>query len=577
MKRCLLGIVLACLPLAAVGQGLTVGIVRDQDGAVVPGASIVAHDAAGKAVASARAGSDGTFVLEAASIATIDVTCEYCAPVRGLVPRSPLLLAVTRFRALVSTSPNDRDVAALPYARAENVAALTPFVLVSGQTVSFGLDRGTSLVATTGIPAYRISDGGTPIGTLPDHYVDRIVVTPPPEGFRYGSYADGGTFDFQPFADERAAVRLDGGPDESVALKYALPGVAAAAGASLSGGVHRRRADVVATSDLLGGTFQTVASLAGNDGETYAALGAHYATASRRYETLADANVFRSALVPRDGGMAAASGSALFTDFRVRNRGPLGLELGARLQSSTGNYMGPYGAFGVAGAYREAAVYGDIAFEANGNSLQAAAGLTELYRSGYAYGSGTTTVAPIGSLQYAYALGPSFSLTAGGSALTRLPTLEETAAYDYTFHALLPVDRDQLVTAGIAYTDRSRVRAELEAYRERIDGAGTSVDAGLGVSVAWQIAPSLALRTWALAPSQAPGTGAVSYYASTTPIRTTSVWLTYDAGVRFDAIYSGRHIDGDLNVPVAPNTTLRIGRDASGGWPRYVFGLRYVR
>jgi hypothetical protein len=93
--------------------------------------------------------------------------------------------------------------------------------------------------------------------------------------------------------------------------------------------------------------------------------------------------------------------------------------------------------------------------------------------------------------------------------------------------------------------------------------------------VAWQIAPVLALRAWSFQPSQTQSY--FYYYAQTLPQRTQSIWLTYDAGTRIDAIYYSGHFDGDLNVPLAPFTALRIGRDSSSGAPVYSLGLRYVR
>ena len=387
-------------------------------------------------------------------------------------------------------SPNDRDLAALPYARAENAAALAPFTFTSGPgNLNLGLDRGHALVSTGGVASYRIADGGNALTSLPDRYLERLTTLAPTQGYRYGSYGDGGTFDLEPVADEHTALRVDAGPDESVAARYASAGLAAAAGASYGSGVRQARADIITTSSLLGGTLRSVASLAGSGTETYAALGTQYATASRRYETFVDANVTRSTVSSTNGVMPQADGSSIFPDMRVRNRGPLNLEVGARFRTSTGYYIAPSYIYQVSGVQQEAALYSDVSFSAAGNTLRAAAGVTQIVRSGYV--ATDTTFAPIGSLDYAYALGPHFTLKADGAALPRIPTLVEDAGYFLLDRSLIPVDRDQLIETGISYTDRSRIRADVEAFRQRITGASSDDATWHRLSLAWQIAPSL--------------------------------------------------------------------------------------
>jgi len=577
LKRLALGLALALLPLAGAAQGLLVGVVRDQDGAVVSGARIVGRDASGREAGSAIAGPDGTFALTASGVTSVDVGCDYCLALRGIAPASPLVVLIMRFGALALAVPNDRDLAALPYARAENAAALQPFTFTAGPgNLSFGLDRERGLISTAGIAFYRISDGGNALTSLPDRYLERLITLAPAQGYRYGDYADAGTFDIEPLADERIGLRLDGGPAESVAARYATAGLAAAVGESYGSGIRQARADVVGTSSFMGGTLHSIASLAGSGSETYSALGLQYATASRRYETYVDANAVRSTSNPTGPGSAEATGSAFFTDVRVRNRGPVQLEFGGRFRSSNGHYAAPYYLYQSSGLQQEAALYTDLSFSAAGNTLQAAAGLTHIFRNQYGYFGPDTTVAPIGSLAYAYAFGPHFTFTAGGSALPRVPTLAEAGRYAFYAHALLPVDRDELFQSGFSYTDRSRISTEIAVFRERIAGAGTSVDAGAGISLAWQIAPELALRAWSMQPSQSLAAPYVFYAPAALP-RTSSVWLTYDRFVRFDAIYYGGRIDGDVNFPVARDTIFRVGRDSSSGSPLYSFGLRYVR
>ena len=570
-----LAVVLLALPVAAGAQSLFVGIVRDQDGAVVGGARLVGRDAAGRQLAAAAAAADGTFALAAAGIVTVDVDCDYCLAQRGLsaAATSPLVILVTRFRALALDVPNDRDLSALPYARAENAAALQPFTFsaVPGN-LSFGLDRGHALVSTAGVAFYRISDGGNALTTLPDRYLERLTTTRPDQGYRYGNYADGGTFDVDPASGERTAARLDGGPDESIAARYATPGLAAAVGASYGSGTRQARADLIGTSSLLGGTLRTVASLAGNANESYSALGAQYATSSRRFDTYVDANVARSTFRPNAFG--EDDGSSLYMDVRVRSRGPLALEGGARFRSSAGYYAAQAFQIQMTGLQQEAALYTDLTYSSAGNTLQAAAGVERIYRNQGPFGA-ASSIEPVASFQYGYALGAHFGLTASGSALPRIPTLTEVAGYGMIERSLIPVDRDRLVEAGLSYTDRSRIQARVEAFRQEIEGGVTSTAVGVGASLGWQIAPALSLRSWIMQPSQ--NLAGATFYSAPVPSQTTSVWLTYDAHVRIDAIYYGGRIDGDVNLPVGPDMTFRIGRDASSGSPRYSFGLRFVR
>lgn len=570
LKRAVLCLGLALLPLPCAAQGLLTGVVRDQDGAVVAGAEVTARDGRGASLESVAAGPDGTFAIDVPA-ATLQVRCDYCRPLSVVAGSSPLILFVQRYRALTSAAPNARDLAALPYARPKNQAALIPFTTISPQNVSFGVDRGRALIATGGLAAYSIADGTTALSSFPDRYLEQLAAVAPAQGYRYGSYGDGGSIDFEPFADERLGARLDSGREEDLALRYAAGPLSAAVGASEGGGVRRARADLGGTAPLLGGILRTSAALAEDGDQTYGALAGSYATFSRRYATFADVNAMQLDQEPVARPTPESAGSSIFAGIRVRNLGPAGLEFGGRVRSSSGYYNVPRNGPQAAGTQDEAALYSDLSFSTGGGHVAAAAGIDGVRRSNpYAYGA-STTLAPLGSLEYAQSLGAYVTLSASGIASVRVPTLVESLAYV----GLPPVDRDQLMQTALTFTDRSRFSAELTAYRQRIAGATNTADAGLGLSLVWQIAPALALRTWSLQPSQ--NRSYFYYYAQTAPQRTQAVWLTYDAGTRVDAIYYTGHFDGDLNLPLDASTALRIGRDSSTGSPVYSFGLRYSR
>jgi len=133
---------------------LVVGSVRDQRGVPIAGARVTAATAEG--LRSATTEADGTFALTGAGVATVSVTCRFCAAATAAaVPGEPIVVIVTRYPALNDSSPSAQDIASLPYGAVESAISLRPFTLLRQTTHYY--------------PGSQLSDRGLlPAGALLD-------------------------------------------------------------------------------------------------------------------------------------------------------------------------------------------------------------------------------------------------------------------------------------------------------------------------------------------------------------------------------------------------------------------------
>ncbi len=113
------------------------------------------------------------------------------------------------------------------------------------------------------------------------------------------------------------------------------------------------------------------------------------------------------------------------------------------------------------------------------------------------------------------------------------------------------IGRSQLYDAGIGFDDGNRLRVDLMAFRQTVSGAGYGTTGGSGISTVWQIAPSLAVRSWYLISQNSGGYSTAyneyyaygglgdDYVAGTANLNRNVTWLTAGNVLRVDVILRG--------------------------------------
>ena len=525
---------------AAQADELVVGALRDQDGAVVAGASITALDAAGAVLARDRSAADGTFALATPSHpATVVVSAENAEPVRLTVPAggAPLTAIVRRHRA-ADLVPGVADVAALPAGAPGDVAAVVPYRVVFPGTISDRwLARGRSVTTIEGLPFYRRADGADTTTLLPAHGFGALDVRDPLQAPWYGDRAGGGLIDFRLF-DRADAVRAT---NRDAALAVGRDPGAVAAFSFDPGGV--RRLVAAPASESFGPLRASFVALAGStpDGH-YAGAGADLRAALRTYDLGAHVG-----LTADDASLNGTSDDGSVTDLALdaSGRGPNAIALRAR-------YRYERGALGATQAeHRDAAL---VLGTSRGNVVRATAALAIAYGGEQSY--------DVGIDSNATALLPSFALDAPLGPNWTLHTGIGTSTLGTPGYALA---RGTLGEASIAYSDRHRLRAELVAYSEG-DVAPSAVNRGFGASLGWEIAPRVSLRAWSLRDGDVLDATTVSYPGGAPQMFQIRrrfdrdvVWLTWDAPARFDLLVRGGALEGNARVPVGKRYALTVG------------------
>ncbi len=546
------------LPAAAAASELIVGAVRDTDGRAVAGATITAVDRSGVAVGRDRSAADGTFAIDATRPAvTVAVSCAYCEPQHVAVGGDvPVIVFVHRYAALRTRGPTSDDLAFLPYSRIADVFSLVPFAVTAGSGVSDrGLAGGRGLVLIDDVSSYRIDGGGDPGSGTVARAATELELRSPLTAPVYGDRAAGGTFVARTLRGSAGAV--DVGPARDAAFDIAGSRAAASiAGAHDSVGDRSRLAALIALP-VAGGSLGLQAGVRADPAANAAAFGLNYATGSRRYETFGSLVATHQSL--DFDGLAIGAGD-LRADVHVRNRGPLGVEFGARYRAASAATV----AIATAGGREsESAVYLDARRSGERSSVDAALALQHDDATPAVAGRSSNS-ALIGSVSYEVALAERFRLHLGVGSSTALPVLAGRPSP--------PIGRVGLFESSLAYDDARRVHGELIAYGEHSEGGISTNLRGVGATVAWQVAPRIALRGWLL------GAGSVAYpagsglYATanpyadpsaggspTQPIHRSLLWLSYTNGVRVDGLIRNGRIEGDLGVPIGGRVWVVVG------------------
>ncbi len=103
------------------------------------------------------------------------------------------------------------------------------------------------------------------------------------------------------------------------------------------------------------------------------------------------------------------------------------------------------------------------------------------------------------------------------------------------------------------------------AFRQTVTGPAYGTTGGSGISTVWQIAPSLALRSWVLISHDSGTTYGGGVYATGVQSLDRNVtWLTAGNVMRVDAIWRSGSIEGDVSVPLGAHTRIVAGTRRDG-------------
>jgi hypothetical protein len=560
-----LALVLALVALpriaAAAAADLIVGIVHDTDGYPVSGATLTLRASGGASAGSGRTAADGTFAIEPArAVDRVEVRCEYCLAASATVRDGvPVVFVVRRFAALRDRGISAADARVLPYDRVTSLAALMPFTVTTGGTISDrGLAAGRGTVIADGIPLYRATDG-VDLGTsIPAHAAATIAETGPDQANVYDARSSGGVFSIDTLDASAGLGRFDASSGFDATLRGG--NVLRGAVSTVGGAYASSRATVDAGIPAAGGTLDvravdTSTSTANADGfaATFAAP-----IAGATLNAALDATRSRDLTGGENDGLAALS----------VQRG--GLTAGVRAQRASGMLAGGAGAQADARAF-----------------------IQDVFDDGH-----THVVASLAAAQAGNAL-PGFAAANGAllpifSASTHIGRWFD--AHIDSVDALLPeplyisaelppgaaIARSHLSDAGIGFDDGNRVRIEAVAFRESLRGGGNETTGGSGLAAVWQVAPSLALRAWALISRTAEGYNSYEYPgpSSGSSIGTNAidnnryvVWITAGNTLRVDAISRNGRLEGDVSLPTGPHVRLVAGTRRNGPSRAYTFGL----
>ena len=526
-------------PLPARADELIVGALRDQDGAVVAGALVMALDARGAPLARDRSAADGTFALApAVRPAAVLIAADDADPLRVRVPAdgSPIAAIVRRHRSAAAV-PTAGDLAALPAGSLAEIASVVAYRVAFPTLVSDRwLAGGRGVVTVEGLPFYRRGDGGDTTALLPTHAAGALTVRDALQAPWYGDRAGGGSIDVRLF-DRSDAARMTNG-DAVLALGRDA-GVLGATSSDPDGSrtlyaAHgaARFGPLAASAVALGGTAA---------GTRYAGIGTELRAATQRVDLAAHLGFTRD-----DASTSGLRDDGSVVDFALdaSGRGPNAIALRARWRQERG----------VLGAteaehHDAALVFGTT----RGGSARVAAALAVAYGAEEGYVSAPAAgAALLPSLALDAPLGSGWSVHAG----TGVSTLG-TPGY--------ATARASLGEISLAYADHRRVRAELVAYAE---GAAQpkGLNRGFAARLGWEFAPRLALRAWALrdgdrvaGTTQAYPGGALQSIAVGSLFDRDLVWLTWESAARVDVLLRARRLEANVRVPLGGRYALTLG------------------
>jgi hypothetical protein len=569
---------LALFALAAAPAPLTVGSVRDQDGAPIAGANI---SLAGSA-ASARTAADGTFALEATG-SFVEIRCDYCQVTRVPVAADGTVTAVVRrYDAVRLEGPSASDIASLPYAHAESDVALTPFVVLQTSThplVGVRLeDRSISLpgglLVLDGVPDYDSAGDLPTLGTIPYGSAASIDVDRAPQAYAYGDIAQSGTFEVNTLgAPSSVAAGADSQADAS--------SNAYAAGYSYGTGDARARA--TAAVPLMMPDAAGTISLSSGSGQSFfdtSTLDSSFSALQASLEHTQGTDVYGSFTADRGSNVWDASSpfhdtwSDVDAQLGIRSHATIAPFAQVDARQSSG-WIAPAGnGSSIAGDDDQLRVFTGVSATLPWSTTTVAYGQDAVR---FADGAPTTPESFSANGHDASAsidLHPAstWDLEASSSSGYILPDLVGYNYFSATALFNVPIDDVSTDELDLTYHDLQRLRFGFTTFETRatsgIDDRSTGIDA------AWQISPSISLRTWWL--NVRPATGSAQNVGS--------AWLTANTGsIRVDLIWrrdlldfiGDAHVDGSISGPVGKHEAWFIHTERYAGTRLSDIGIRF--
>lgn len=596
MKRCLLLLLLPAL-LAAAPSPLVVGSVRDQYGAPIAGARVSAGQNA------ATTDRQGTFALFAAGVQRVAISCAYCKSLSVPVSADePIVAFVHRYDALAQDAPSQRDVASVPYGRAESIASLRPFTVLENSSQPLPgprlSDRASSsrgaLLLQDGIPAYDVASNQSPFVVFPDYALTGSSWLPPSDAFSYGDLAGGGTLLAQSRSADRWTAVFAAGNTSALRAGETMDKAAWSAAASHDPEDQRARGDGFLRIPLGDDAF-SVSAVASQD--RYAPQGQRLDTSqggvALSYDAMRQTHVSAS-LVAVGGGYDGASQtlaySAKWSDVQAQARVATNTRIqfftDAGARTSSGSYLTSGPIPRTSGIIAQTRI--DMGVQTAGDRYFArvGAGAFDFAYSGGSAGARTSLTGGILAPGFSgtYAFDPHWSLQMDAGESFALPTILE-AFVNPPDTPGLELDRNALLVETLSYGDLRRFRAAATFLSERVSGLDQGTIHSAGVSAQWQVTPTLALRAWLLRENDftRPYEPVYRFGARPRPATVGSFWLTYEsAGLRIDAIYRrdlldyaiDPHFDASVSVPVASGLRIFAATERRAGTRGVMIGLR---
>jgi len=583
VKR-LIGIPVLLLTLGAAPAPLMGGSVRDQEGAPISGASV----AAGTLRTTTAA--DGTFALEGSGVGSVRIMCSYCKTLIVSVQNSePVVAIVQRYHALSDSSPSARDIRSLPYSRAESVASLHPFVVLTDTRAFLPgprlADRAASAqggaIIDDGIPDYDIAANVSMFPVIPSFDLRSADAFAPGQTPYTGDQAGGGVFFLSDIPAQGTDASAIGGSDYAAnrgvftsSFAYAFSGSANKSGtrtrlaAQLQVPVNADSLDlslIGARAGLARGSIWSGEAISGFRAQYQrvrdTALQATFAADRAGYNTSFASAPLSSTWSDLVGDLTVSSQS------RVQVFGDLGV------RHSTGLYDADAFRLRIAGSVAQTHFDAGAQTNGPGYSVRATIGAYAIAYNGGAGGNPIPLQAQalVPSLYASYALSPQWNVELYAGTSFRLPTLLE--AYGTKPDLDLRVDRYAELTQTLTYSDLNRIKLSITYMGEQLSSLDAGTVHSAGASIAWQVAPEISLRAWTMwfNDTTQPYEDILRFGRNVPSGTPGSLWLTYEhpSGLRIDAIYRSdfldtlpqRHVDASLSGPLSRGLRWFVGTE----------------
>jgi len=579
MNRSLFLICAIALVGASAQPGILIaGSIRDQFGHPIAGARIESADRSVPEILG-RTDADGTFAFEARGVKVVDIRCSFCQSERVPVGSDGTVVAIVRrFVAIAANAPTPEDVASLPYGRAESILSLTPFVVLSDSRAAVpgpqlsdrGVSRDNGLLVDNGVVNYDIVAGISPFYTIPSHDTADVAVRGVQDAYRYGDVAGDGTFAIGGDAQVHPKLALFGGER---ALRFSFGNQTVSAGAAYSADSLDQRSRVEGVANWERGDTAEFAGISSASGQhtSYGGDTISSSFSSARMEIEQRAPIEIDATLTADrGGYAIASPlypvSAEWSDVDARvtmhSNAPIAAFATLAVRQSSGWY-GSTSATGFLLATTRGQAQSIAGVRFRGRTLEAIAayGLNDVRYDG-AYLSEQPKAATANDAVLAFTYRPSSLWTLDASLGTsyRLPTFLEL--YGNNPDSALSIDRDRTLEATLQYSNNRRLRTAITALHRRANGFDAGSVSSLGAMVAWQFAPKLSVRAWALRvmPDLHSSSSLLRFGIDPRRASVGSTWVTYDndGAFRIDAIWRRDVLDWEPSPHLDASASGRL-------------------